>query len=154
MQTHSFRSGAQRFATNSVYSVKPQVNLYGTADHSGLTLELGRPFVPEHDGFRPGHEVFQPAYPLGPEGVPGFVTPPKWLPPVTDFPGTEVPFEFPKELPTTPGQKEWGQLPPAPSEIPDWSKAPLELPTPGGPEVYTPKNFPAKTFPDGVWYLS
>lgn len=155
MQTHSFRSGAQRFAAYSGHTVKPNIKLYGGASfHSPLSTENGRPFSPDHDGFHSGYQVFQPAYPLGPEGAPGFPTLPKWLPPAVDFPGIEVPYEFPKELPTTPAPKEWSQLPSAPSEIPDWSKAPLELPPPGGPEIQAPKHFPAKTFPDGVWYLS
>jgi hypothetical protein len=95
-------------------------------------------------------DVFNPTQPYGPDGVP---QQPLWLPPFTGDPNIEIPNNFPLELPSFPNREEWTKLP-TPNEIPDWSKTPIECPHPGGLEVNLPKHFPAKTFPDGVWYLS
>jgi len=98
-------------------------------------------------------DVFRPSQPLSPDGLPGFPSQPLQLPPFTGDPSVEVPLKFPIELPTLPSPIEWTKFP-GPSELPDWSKRPNELPGPTAPEIQTPKQFPAKTYPDGVWFLS
>ena len=117
-----------------------------------------KPFV-NPDVFRPSQPLSPdglpgfPSQPLSPDGLPGFPSQPLQLPPFTGDPSVEVPLKFPIELPTLPSPIEWTKFP-GPSELPDWSKRPNELPGPTAPEIQTPKQFPAKTYPDGVWFLS
>lgn len=137
----------QNFGINQGYT---RITPFKPLQTPGITLpgqesDSPKPFL--------NPDVFQPAYPKNPDGTPEFpLEQPKWLPPVPSGPIVEVPNNFPMELPPFEKQPEWVE--PSPQEIPDWGRFPTELPQPSAPEVNIPKHFPAKTNPDGIWYLS
>lgn len=112
----------------------------------GSPSERSQPFV--------NPDVFRPAFPTGPDGVPDFPQLPKWIPSPSGGPEIEIPFEFPMEIPERSPSDGFIALPNVPHEIPDWSQSPWRFPQPIGPEIVTPKQFPATVDPNGVWLLS